>query len=179
MDGGEERAGEFIVACGDCSEPFYFTKESFNEVTFAVEGEVGIALDEPIGFGWNDRGNASRIERLDQGVGIIGLVCEKGFGLDFFEQWCRLAEIGRLARRERRGNGVAQSVYDDVNLRRQAATRSTDGLADPPFFRAPALCWWARTTVESSIMYSLSLSSTKALKIRSKTPLSHHRRNRL
>ena len=83
------------------------------------------------------------------------------------------------ARGERHGNGVAERVDDHVNLGRQPASRSADGLAAPPFLRAPALCWWARTMVASIIMYSLSRSSAKALKIRAKTPLSHHLRKRL
>ena len=100
MDGSEECAGEFVIACGDCPEAFEFTEEALDEIAFAIEGEIGFALDQAIGFGWNDRCDAAFFQGRDQGVCIIGLVREKGFRLDLFEQRCGLAEIGCLAGRE-------------------------------------------------------------------------------
>ena len=140
LDGSEERAGEFVVTCGDCSELFEFAEEALDEIAFAIEGEIRFALDEPIGFGRNDRCDAAFFQDLDQGVCIIGLVCEKGFRLDLFEQRCGLTEIGCLAGRERHGNGVAESIHDDVDLGCQTTSGSADGLAAAVFFRAPALC---------------------------------------
>lgn len=100
MDGSEESSGEFVIACGNCAEFFEFTEESFDDVAFAVEGEVGFARDEAIGFGWNDRSDPSLFQGVDQGVRIIGFVREKGFRLDLFEQRGGLTEIGFLAGRE-------------------------------------------------------------------------------
>jgi hypothetical protein len=51
-----------------------------------------------------------------------------------------LAKIGSLARGEGQGSGVAQSIDDDVYLRCQTTSGSSDGLAFAVFFRAPALC---------------------------------------
>jgi hypothetical protein len=44
---------------------------------------------------------------------------------------------------------------------------------------APALCWWARTTVLSIIAYSLSASPAKCLKILSHTPVLAQREKRV
>ena len=140
MNGGEESASEFIVSGGDCTESLEFTEETFDEVAFAIEGEVSFALDEPVGFGWNDGGNPPFFQSLDQGVRVVGLVCEKGFRLDVFEQGCRLSQIRILAGRERYGDRVAERVHDNVDFGCQTASGSSDGLACAVFFRAPALC---------------------------------------
>ena len=140
LDGSEERACEFIIACCDCSEAFEFTEEALDEVAFAIEDEIGFALDASIGFRRNDGCDAASFQGLDQGVCIIGLIRKKGFRLDLFEQRCGLAEIGCLAGRERHGNGVAKSVHDHMDLGCQTASGSSDGLTAPVFFRAPALC---------------------------------------
>jgi hypothetical protein len=44
---------------------------------------------------------------------------------------------------------------------------------------APALCWWARTTVLSIIAYSLSASPARCRKILSHTPVFAQRQKRV
>jgi len=100
LDGCEERAGEFVIARGNCTEPFEFAKESFDEIAFAIEREVGITLDDTVGFGRDDGLDPSSLQGLDQGIGIICLIGKKGLWFDLLEQWCGLAEIGLLTRRE-------------------------------------------------------------------------------
>src|SRR5258708_36188583 len=106
-------------ACGDCSEAFELAEEALDEVAFAIEGEIGFAFDESIGFGWNDGCDATFFQGLDQGVCIIGLVCEKGFRLDLFEQRCGSGWVGCLAGRERHGNGIAESGHDQRYARKR------------------------------------------------------------
>ncbi len=38
-----------------------------------------------------------------------------------------------------------------MDFRAQPATRATERLVAAVFLRAPAACWWARTTVESTV----------------------------
>ncbi len=165
VNSSEECVGEFIVSGGDRPESFEFQEESLNEVTLAIECEVGFAWRDAIGFGRDHWGDSTLLERFDQGIGIIGFVGEKSVRFNLIQQGFSLAEIGLLAWGERNGDGIAERVDDDMNFGRQSAAVSADGLTGPLFFRAPALCWWARTTVESNIMYSLSRSSAKNLKI--------------
>jgi hypothetical protein len=68
-----------------------------------------------------------------------------------------------LAGRKHQFDRIAQSVDERMNLGRQSAARSADRLR-AVFFRAPALCWWARTMVASIIMYSLSGALDNVLK---------------
>jgi len=53
-----------------------------------------------------------------------------------------------------------------VNLGAQPTLAATDGRLFVPFLRAPALCRWARTMVESIIAYSLSASLARWSKTR-------------
>ncbi len=99
-----------------------------------------MALYKSVGLGGYDGGNLALVEGVDQIVRIVGLVGKKGFRVDLFEQRLGLAKIGSLARGEGQGSGVAQSIDDDVYLRCQTTSGSSDGLAFAVFFRAPALC---------------------------------------
>lgn len=140
LDRREECAGEFIIAGCYGPESFEFAEEAFDKVSFSIEGEVGFAFDEPVGLGRNDGGNSSPDQGSNQGIGIVSLVCEEGFGIDLLKQRFGLTEVRGLSRRERYGNGIAESIDDDVDLGGQPAPGSANGLAAPPFFRAPALC---------------------------------------
>ena len=121
-------------------------------------------------------GDAAFDKRLDQRVAVIAFVSHEHLGIDLIEQRFGLRDIGRLARRERRRNRVAERIDNGMNIGRQAAAGSSNGLVFAVFFGAPALCWWARTLVESIDMYSASASSVKTLRMRANMPLSHQRR---
>lgn len=174
MDAGEEVSGELVIAGCDCAVLFEFIEEPLDEVTFAIEGVVAGALDRAAG-GWRDDGSDSPpVERLDQAISVVGLIGEQGLEVCPFDQRLGLAEVRGLARGQREFYRVAERIDQGVDLGGQSAAGSADGLL-AVFFRAPALCWWARTMVESIIMYSLSWSLANILKIRPKTPLLAHR----
>lgn len=128
MNGTEEGVGELVVTCCDRPETLEFTEEPLDEVTFAIEGEVGFALYASVGIVWYDRSDAPFVQGLDQGVGVVSLVGEERFRFDLFEQRCCLGQIMYLARGERQGDGITQSVDDGVYFRRQPASGSSDGL---------------------------------------------------
>src|SRR5258708_38705516 len=83
MQAGEEVAGGLFVAGRDASELFDELKETLDEVAFGVEGEVAIASDLAVRLWRDDRLDGSHFEALDEGVGVIALVAEEGFGLRF------------------------------------------------------------------------------------------------
>ena len=140
MDRRKECAGKFVIAGCDGPEAFEFAEKAFDKVPFTIESEVGLALYEAVGLGWNDGGNSAPDQGFNQGIGIVSLVCEEGLGIDLFKQRFGLTEVRGLPRRERYGNGITESIDDDVDLGGQPASGSANGLAGPPFFRAPALC---------------------------------------
>ena len=104
--------------------------------------------------------------------------------LDLRGQRLGLGDVVDLAAGEAERQGIAQGIGDGMDFRRQPATRAPYGLVETPFFRAPALCWWALVLgldprmVAPIIAYSLPGSSAKALKRLFQTPLSAQREKR-
>ena len=140
MEAGEEVARGFFVSGRDASELFDELKETLDEVALGVEGEVAIASDLAVRLWRNDRLYGSHFEALDEGVGVVTLVAEEGFGLRFSREGFSLGDIVDLAAGEAERQRVAQGVDDHMNLGGRAAARAAYGLVDAPFLRAPALC---------------------------------------
>ena len=98
-----------------------------------------------------------------EGIGVEGLVGDQDLGRQAADERFGLSDVVRLTGGETNAQRIAERIYGDVQLGAQPPARAPDGLiSSPPF--APAECWWARTMVESSMTYSKSGSSAKALK---------------
>lgn len=171
-------ACRLVIAGGDGAQVLELVEEALDQVALTIEGEVGLARDPAIGLGWHDRGDRLCVAGLDQRIGVIRLVRQAGLRLGMLQQRLGLAEIAGLAGRQGEGNGMAQRSDQGMDLGGQSASRTSAGLVLAPFFRAPALGWWARTMVASSILYALSRSCANVLKTRSKTPLLAQRSKR-
>jgi len=115
-------------------------EEALDEISLAVEGEVGLSWVLAVGFWRNDGRDPAFLELLDEGIRVIPLVADEGARLDLVEKRRGLSDIGRLPRRQRQRDRVAECIDDGVDLRRQAAARTADGLVLAVFFWAPALC---------------------------------------
>lgn len=100
MHGSEEGRGELVVSGCNSPESLELTEETLDEVSFAIEGEVGFAFDTSAGVVRNDRGDSAPLQGFDQGVGVVSLVCEKRFRFDCIEKGRRLGQIVGLARSE-------------------------------------------------------------------------------
>ena len=103
------------------------------------------------GFRGNDHGFARLQKWLDHPVmRVTSLVSNHHIHFGVLEQHIRAIKVMGLSGREVKAGWIAQRIDRGVDLGRQAAATSPDGLAlfRPPFL-APALCWWALTMVES------------------------------
>ena len=140
VQAGEEIARGFFVAGRDASELFDELKETLDEVALGVEGEVAIASDLAVRLWRDDRLDGSHFEALDEGVGVVALVAEEGFGLRFSREGFSLGDVVDLAAGEAERQRVAQGVDDHMDLGGRAAARAAYGLVETPFLRAPALC---------------------------------------
>ena len=140
MNPGEENLGELVVTRGDGPEMFELVEETLNEIAFAVEGEIARAGGFSVGFGWDDWGDRSSVERVDEGVGVEGLVGDQSAGIDGFDQRLGASQIVLLARAEHHLDRIAEGIDERVNFGGQSAAGSADGLRTV-FFWAPALCW--------------------------------------
>lgn len=125
-----------------------------------------------IGFWWNDDGLARLLQRSDHPfIGIKGLIGNDRVGGQVGEQNIGPIKIMGLSWREMKAGGVPQRITGGVDFGGQPALRPAKRfrLVSPPF--APALCWRARTMVESIMAYSLSGSSASRSNTCFQTPL--------
>ena len=76
---------------------------------------------------------------------------------------------------------IAQAIHSHMDFGAEAASTASQGLCllSAVFWGAPAAQAWARTIVLSIMPFSMSGSVAKCSSIRSQTPLSHQRANRL
>src|SRR5216683_2266830 len=148
MDGSEEVASGFVVACGDGAELFKFGEEILDQVSSFVKFLVVEALLFAIGFRWNDGEFTGFLQRFEHPlVGIEAFIGDHRARFDASQQ-----DVGSI---------------------------QFTGLFFAPFLRAPALCWWARTMVESIMAYSLSASLARCWKTFSHTPRAAQRLKRV
>jgi hypothetical protein len=104
-------------------------------------------------------------ERLDHPlVGIEGLVSQQNVGLHLRQQDIGAIEVMGLARRQQKGERVAQGIDQGMDLYAQSASAAPNRFVRLAiFFGAPVACWCARTMVLSIMAYSLSASAASTL----------------
>src|SRR3954453_21291026 len=183
--GGEVNAGQeascgLVVAGGNGPELLELGEEVLDQVPGLVEVFVKGAPYRA-GFARRDHrcltGFSKRLEHAL--VGIERLVGNERLGLKVGQQGIGSSQIVLLTGGEMKAGPIGERIDGGVDFRAQPSARASDGLILTPFLRTPALCWWARTMVESIIAYSLSASSDRCLKTFSQTPLFAHRLNRV
>ena len=164
MHHSQEAAGGFIVARGQPAKLLQATEKALDFVAVSIQISVNHALKEAVLFAWNHRFGTEGGHAGEYGVRIVDFVGQYVACARSGRQQFRYASaIGLLA--EHHVQRVAQRVDDGVDFRRQPAAAAPEGfVADAAFFRLPAACAWARTTVESSITQSKSGSCTASNK---------------
>ena len=136
----EEVASGFFVSSCDPPEMFDDIEEAFDEIAFAVEREVTWPLDLPVRLGRDDHCDAARFEIVDEAVGIIALVAEKGSRLYLIGQQFGLLDVVNLSTGEAEHQRIAECIDNRMDLGRQPTTRTAYRFIDAAFFKAPALC---------------------------------------
>ena len=172
MNRPQKVASSLVVARGNSPVLLQTRKEVLDQVPSLVKVSVVLARLFVRRARRNDHGLAFVQQRLDQpGVGIVGLVGKDDLRGGVLEQGIGTLEVMCLPGREKKACRVAQGIDRSVDLGAQTTSTASEGLLVwiPPF--APALCWWARTMVESIIAYSLSASCAKASNTCCHTPV--------
>src|SRR3954447_2260326 len=183
--GGPENAGQeascgLVIAGGDGPELLELGEEVLDQMPGLVEVFVKGARCLAAFARWDDRCLAGVSQRLEHAlVGIERFIGDECLGLKRGQQGIGSSQIVLLTAGEMKAGRIAERIDGGVNFGAQPSARASDGLILTPFLRAPALCWWARTMVESIIAYSLSASSDRCMKTLSQTPLFAHRLNRV
>lgn len=129
---------------------FEFIEEAFDEVALLVEDGIERAARGG-GLAARDDGDGARGGGgIDGALGVIALIGEYEAGADAVEQGLDLSDVVALAAGEDDANRQAECVGGDMNLGAQPAFGAAERVSFSPLLGAPALCWWARTMVEST-----------------------------
>ena len=175
-DSSEARVG-LVVAGGEAAEFL----EALETVLDEVAPLIHVLVVRDRGFAARHGGNDGESSAIAQ-FGAQGIVVESHVGEEraegnIFDQWRNPDAVVTLARQQDKTDQIAERIDERDDLCRQSAARLADGLIlRPPF--APVPCRWTFTMVPSMSAYSKSGSPDKVTNIRSKTPLSAHRRKR-
>ena len=100
---------------------------------------------------------------LQKSVRIIGTVGNCTLELVICNQLFRLRDVMALAASQKKAQRIAQGIYAGVDFGAEPTSAAPERLGSLPsfFLEAPAAQGWARTTVLSSMMFSISGSLTK------------------
>ena len=110
LNAGEEISGEFVVARGDGPKVLEFVEEALDEIAFAVEREIAISRGLAVGLWRNDGDDLALVERIDQRISIVSLVCRSG-PADRRHRSMALRKPDRgLARREHHLDRIAEGI---------------------------------------------------------------------
>ena len=74
LHSGEKISREFVITCGDGAEVLELIEEALDEVAFAIERKVTLAIDLAVGLGWNDRSDLAFAKGIDERIGVVGLI---------------------------------------------------------------------------------------------------------
>jgi len=141
MDGGQEVAGGFVIACGDGPILLEPGEEVLDQVAGFVDFLVIGTRVLAVAAGWNDEALAGLLQGRDHAfVGVVGLVGDDGIGRHFSKQDIGTIQIASLPRRQKKAGRVTQGIDGGVDFCAQSSARAADGLRFAPFLRAPALC---------------------------------------
>ncbi len=159
----------FLITCGDAAKMLAATDKAFHQVAatiLASQQASGYGASSPRG---DHRRAATEPNIPEPRVAVIAFVRDQVTRLVVGQQMGGLRHIMVLSGCNDQVHRLAGRFDGDVQLGAKTATRTPEGFIGPPFFIAPAACWWARMTVESSIRHSKS-GSCQTFNSRSQTP---------
>nr|DAG73331.1 MAG TPA: hypothetical protein [Bacteriophage sp.] len=85
LNSAKKGAGQLVISRGDGSELLEIVGETFDQIAFAIECEIGVSWLDPICLWRNHRRDLAAVQMVDEGVGIVSLVRKKSFGIDFLQ----------------------------------------------------------------------------------------------
>ena len=76
MNCGEKICCELVVPGRDGAKVLNLVEEALDEIALAVKRKIAVPLGLAVGFWRDDRRNFPLREALDEGISIVGLVCD-------------------------------------------------------------------------------------------------------
>lgn len=117
VNGSEEVASCFVVACGDGTEELEFGEEIFDEVACFIEFLVVLPLYFSICLGRDDGLFSGLFQRVQHPfVGVKTLIGDHGFGFELRQQNVGSVQFTGLSFCEMKACRVAERVDGGVNF---------------------------------------------------------------
>jgi hypothetical protein len=127
-------------------------EESLDAVSEFIGLHIMRDLDFSVPFGWNDDIDLGVLDHLAQRIGIVSLIGDNAAGSLTIQQIGGSGDIVRLTAGQDEAQWPTFSVRDSVDFAGQSSSGTPQSLIFAPPFPFAA-CWWARTTVLSSMRY--------------------------
>ena len=105
-----------------------------------VEAFVVLALYLAVSFGWDHGFGSHGFNVLYDCVRIVALVGQHGLGLVLAQQLDGLGTVIHLAARDKKIQGQAQFIGEQMDLCRQTSSGTPQSLVSAPFLRPVAAC---------------------------------------
>ena len=141
MNEAGEGLGELVVSGCEPSRVFETIEASFDSVSKRVDRAVDFDLNAPVLFRRDDRRAAALLDIGADFVGIISAIGQQHLGSRriFFHQWLVAFDIVGFARRERCSDREAVRVGAEMDLGREATSRTAKSVSlNPPL---PPAAW--------------------------------------
>lgn len=140
-----------------------FVEETLDQMPFFVEMTIVITLIFAVPTRRDHRQGIFFRDLLQELIRIVRAIRNDALKIKVFDQVICLSNIMSLSTRQEKAQRIAQSIYAGVDLGAEPATAASKrlGFLAATFFRAPAAHGWARTTVLSNRIFSISGSPAK------------------
>jgi hypothetical protein len=144
----KEAGGGLVVLGGDAAKLAPKAHHALDAVAPGKAAMIEHARGFAVGLPRDDGARAAQIQLCAQAVGVIAFVGEKlaRRGLAKREQVRRGGDVGGLAGRQVLGERQSVCVRQDMDLGREPAAGSAQGIQMLVAFPAPALSWRPRIT---------------------------------
>jgi hypothetical protein len=149
-----------------------FVEETLDQMPFLVEMTIIFTLLFAVLTGWDHRLGLFFGNLLQEIIRIIRAICDQSLKIKIGNQVIGLSNVMSLPASQEKAQGIAQGIYAGMDLGAESTSAASQrlGFLTTAFFRAPAAQGWARTTVLSNKIFSISGSPAKWRCISSKTP---------
>ena len=140
-----------------------FIEETLDQMPFFIEMTIVIALIFAVSPRRDHRHGIFFGNLLQKLFRIVRAIRNDALKIEVLDQVIRLCNIVALSTGQAKAQGIAQSIYAGVDLGAEPASAASKrlGFLSATFFRAPAAQGWARTTVLSTRIFSISGSPAK------------------
>jgi hypothetical protein len=132
VEEADEQYVEFLEAGEDSTEALEPAEQSFDLVTFLVEGAVVFPGFDAIGLGWNHRNHAQIEYQLARLIALIGTIHQDGKAFrhprQLPQQLASFWSIVRVARRQSERYGRSSIRGNHMHLGVPSAAAFADGL---------------------------------------------------